>query len=253
MKQYSLLLLLIAIPGLFYAQRRHALKADLTALVRNGARIGYEFKLNQKSSLELSIGFQKHETQPDWLFNGDQIVHYLQRKTEVFDHGGRFVESSGWQNVESQPLPDAPEHLPLQSANLRLGWRFNFYKDRSKWHFFLQPGLQVSNLRYFEIKGGKRLEWQNESITIGGIDPYTLRIESTSALYEQTRFMRNKHEWFGAFTYDLGFVRKLGKHLFLEGRLSAGGSLTVPYKSPRPPVSFRGLWAEPLVMVGWKF
>ena len=75
MKHYGLLLLLIAIPGLFYAQRRHALKADLTALARNSVRFAYEFKLNQKSSLELAVGFQKHETQPDWLFNGDQIVH----------------------------------------------------------------------------------------------------------------------------------------------------------------------------------
>ncbi len=247
------LLLLVLLPNVFFAQRRHALKTDLTALVQNSARLAYEYKLKQGSSLELSIGFQKHESQPDWLFNGDQIAHYLQRKTDIFDHAGRFLESSGWQNIESQPLPDAPEYLPLQSANFRLGWRFNYYKDRRKWQFFLQPGILVSTLRFFEIKGEKRLESQSNSFTISGIAPYILKIESTSAVYEQTRFMRMKNEWFGGVTYDLGFVRKWGKHFFLEGRLSAGGNLIVPYKSPPPPLSLRGLWVQPVALAGWAF
>lgn len=253
MKSYGLLLSLFFLPGILIAQRRHTVKTDLTAWTQKGLRFAYEYRLNDKSSLELSIGFHRHETPPDWIFNGDQIVHYLQRKLDTFDFANRFVQSTGWQYSESQPLPDAPDYLPLRSENYRIGWRFNFEKRRSNWRFFLQPGIQLANLHFFEVKGERRLESQMlDSWTIGNF-PYKQRIDRISAVYEQTRSMRIKNEWFGGITYDLGLVRKWGKHFQLEGRLSAGGNLSLPYKSPRPPITLRGLWVQPVLMLGWGF
>jgi hypothetical protein len=245
--------LLFSLPIPLFAQSRHTIKTDLTALNQKGGRLAYEFQLNPKSSLELSIGFQKHENQPDWLFHGDYIIHYLQRKLDTFDYRGNLVSSTGWQNEDSEALPEVPEFLLLQSTNFRLGWRFNFKKEHSNWRFFLQPGFMIAAIRYFEIKGETRLEKQTRDIWITGTYPYTIRIDRESAVYEQTRMMRRKDDWTGGVTYDVGFVRKWGKHFFLEGRVSAGGNLVVPYKSPRPPLIFRGLWAQPVVMAGWRF
>lgn len=253
MSRQIFFLLAFALPNLLFAQGRQALKVDLGPLVQKGARLAYEFKLNQKSSLELSFGFQKHENQPDWLFNGDQIIHYLQRKLDTFDYAGRFVNSSGWQNVESAPLPNAPEAWPLESANFRLGWRFNFEKECSKWRFFLQPGLMISGLRFYTIDGNTRLEQQVKDQWVIGEFPYFSKIKRESAVYEQTRFMRLYTKWMPGLTYDLGFRRSWGKHFFLEGRVSAGGNLAVPFKNPRPPITLRGLWVQPVVMAGWAF
>lgn len=253
MSRLLFILLALAYPVILFAQGAHAIKVDLGPLTQKGARMAYEFRLSPKSSLEFSFGFQKHENQPEWLFNGDQIVHYLQHKLDTFNHSGHFVNSSGWQNIESAPLEEVPEAIPLKSANFRLGWRFNFEKPCSKWRFFLQPGLMVSGLQYFEIERDKRLEQQAITQWMTGSYPYLSRIVRTSAVYEQKRIMRKHDKWMPGLTYDLGFRRKWGKHFFLEGRLSAGGNLAVPYKSPAPPLVLRGLWIQPVVMLGWAF
>jgi hypothetical protein len=113
--------LLFSLPIPLFAQGRHSIKTDLTALNQKGGRLAYEFQLNPKSSLELSIGFQKHEKQPDWLFNGDYIIHYLQRKLDTFDYRGKLVSSTGWQYEDSEALPEVPDFLLLRSTNFRLG------------------------------------------------------------------------------------------------------------------------------------
>ncbi len=253
MTKYLLWMLCFAFPGILFAQRRNAIKTDLTALAQKGGRLAYEFRLSPKSSLELSIGFQKHANQPDWIFHGDQIAYYLQRKLDTFDFAGRLLNSSGWQNVESQPLPDAPDFLPLFSANYRLGWRFVYEKARSKWRFFLQPGLNASSTRFFEITGGRRTENYYEEHWSIGTYPFQQKVERESVTTQQTRSMRLKNTWNFGLTYDLGFVRKWGKHFFLEGRLSTGGNLSVPYKSTHLPLTLRGLWAQPVLMAGWGF
>lgn len=253
MRKQLLIAIALALPSFLLSQDYQAFKVELSGLGQKAVRLAYEYQLNPKSSLEVSLGYQKHKDQPDWLFNGDQVAHYLQRKLDTFDYTGRFVNSTGWLNVESAPLPEAPEAWPLESVNIRLGWRFNFEKALSKWRFFLQPGLLISGLRYFEIANDRRLEGQSNDQWVIGTYPYYNKVKRESAVYQQTRFMRYHEKWMPGLTYDLGFLRKWGKHFFLEGRLSAGGNLAVPYKSPRAPIILRGLWIQPVVMAGWAF
>ena len=148
--------------------------------------------------------------------------------------------------------PIQSDFFPLFSVQCRLGWRFSFEQEHRKWKLFLEPGLCVSKSTFFEITGQRRVEDHFEDNWILGTDPYRT-IERESVSYEQTRSMRSKKKWTCGLTYDLGIVRKWGKHFFLEGRLSAGGNFSVPYKSPRPPVPIRGLWAQAVLMAGWAF
>lgn len=253
MTKVCLSLLFLIGPGLLLCQNRHSLKLDLGILTQKGVRVAYAIPVNPGSSLELTAGYQKHGNQPTWMFQGDQIAHYLQQKMDTFDQANRLLSSSGWKNTESQPLPDAPEFFPLTSYQFKLAWRFNFGDSCSKWQFFLQPGLSASRFQFFEITGGRRIEFQNEDKWYIGVYPYQTKIVRESAVYEQTRYMRLKNEWVYGLTYDLGFDLKLNRHLFIEGRLEAGVNWESPYKSPRPPLWFRSLWARPNLLLGWKF
>lgn len=235
------------------AQSRHALKLDLTAPAQQSARIAYEYRLHKQSSLELSIGYHKHNNRPDWLFHGDLIAHYLLQQQDIYNYATGVKTTEGWKVTESQPLPQAPEFFPLFSMQTRLGWRFWFFKEINKWRFYLQPGIGTSYFRFYEIEDENREEFQYKNVWTTGTYPYETRIEQYSIGIQQTRSMRQVDTWIPGVTYDLGFVYKFGRHFFMEGRLSAGGNLVNPYNSPRPPIPVRPLWAQGSVLAGWAF
>jgi len=254
MRIIAVLLILCASASLLSGQQKHAIKIDVTALVEQNLQVAYEVRLNKNSSVEISVGRFKHNDQPDWLFNGSQANYYLQGKIDTFNLYNKVDRSSGWYNIVSQRLASVPENFALDSYQAQVGWRFNYTKRRSKWRFFLQPGILVERLRYFTITSERALELKNTSLYYIGEVPFQRKVESSLAAYSEKRIMYQKKDWLTGISYSMGLVRRFGKHLFLEGRVQGGAAISAePYQSPKPPLKSRAFWIQPVLLVGWGF
>jgi hypothetical protein len=249
MKHCALILILAIIPPFLFAQR-HTISTDLVSLAQGNAWVSWGWRVQPRACLEVSVGYERFADKPDWLFHGDQIAHYLQRRRDSFNHVGILLRSTGWINVESEPLPEAPAFFALDGIYLRAGWQFFFENRQKKWRIILQPNIGVSSLYLYEVTGDKRLtNYLEESWTHGNY-PYIATVKQQSAAYTQTRFMRPKTRWIFGFNYDVALRRIFGKHFFLEARGSLGMNFSSPYNTPKPPVRLRSVWFRPLLMTG---
>lgn len=254
MRLFILLFILGASTSLLRGQQKQAIKLDVTALVEQNLQVAYEVRVNKNSSLEISVGRVKHNDQPDWVFNGSQTNNYLQGKIDTFNLFNKLDRSSGWYNIVSQPLVSAPENFALDSYQAQIGWRFNYTKRRSKWRFFLQPGMLVERLRYFTITTERVLDLKNTSLYYIGDAPFQQKVESSLAAYNEKRIMYQKKDWLAGISYNLGLVRRFGQHFFLEGRVQGGALISAePYQSPKPPLKSRAFWIQPVLLAGWGF
>ncbi len=232
-----------------------SVKIDLAAPLQRSYGGAVQWKAGQKTALELTGRHGTYAVQTSDIFQGEMIRHYAQRSVDTFRlTSGKLLNSSGWQQFgEAQPLSPAPAHVAKSFWQMGIGCRFVFEKKRNPWSVFVQPGLSVSMHQFFEVSQTSQVEAMARDGWVEGAYPYQLDIQIRTLFFYQKREMRIRERWLVGLTYDLGVARKLGKHLFLEGRLGVGGNLSVPYEEPQPPVPVRRFWARPSLMAGWTF
>lgn len=235
--------------------QRHILKCDLTALFSSIWGGAYEFRINNKTGIELQGRFEQHPWSGPEVFNGDWIVYYAERRTDTLhEYFTDLLSTSGWQYItDARPMPLVPLFVPQSTLQLSLGFRFSFEKQKSPWRIFLQPGCIVTRHRFYEINETLLLETNLETSWVAGSYPYEFRVKRRTMGYRQTRSMRLQNAWQLGLNYDLGVSWKLGRHFSLEGRLATGANLWLPYEEPQPPAPVRRFWARPALLAGWAF
>lgn len=234
---------------------KHALKCDLSAFLRNGYGVAYEYRINRKIGLELKTHFERHETASEGIFNGDWDNYYSERKIDTLhQYSNKLLGSSGWYYItDGRPLATVEPFVPKSTLQLSLGLRFSFEKKKSLWRIWLQPGIGVTNHFYFEVNDNLEVEHNIEDNWVIGTYPSQAKVRRRTLGVRQTRTMRLKNTWLCGLIYDLGVARKFGKHLFVEGRIAAGANFWVPYEEAPLPTLAQRLWARPAITAGWTF
>lgn len=238
--------------------QRRAIKCDLIAFGRNGLQLGYEYRQKPNASFEFQFGFERH-LPPEGVevFHGDWLKYYAQDKTDTLVKSTlSTVGSSGWQYFdEERPLPEVPTFTPhstFQAAGL---YRISFQNGERPWKLFLQSGLLLTLHRYFESRDALHIEQRaTESWDYINAQGQARTVRYYLTLYEEQRSIRLKNNWRAGVAYQLGLSRRLGKHLFVEGRIDLGLHIgPPPYESPEPPRIAQRLPVKGALLVGWAF
>jgi hypothetical protein len=191
---------------------------------------------------------------PEGVFNGDQIANYTLRSVETIDPYFKIPVAPTTQMFlgEGRPLAAFPEHIPLTTLGFRSGARFYFQKKESPWRIFLQPGVALRRIRFYEIDDATFVQKYAEEKWVLEASPYNFTKIQRTYFYRQTRAMRARERWFGGITYDLGLTCSIWRGLFLEARIAGGLNISQPYK-PLPPRTARNAYLLPSVQAGYFF
>jgi hypothetical protein len=220
----------------------HALKIDLVGPAHSTWSGAYEYRLNARNGFELGVHWRTFEPPTDVpLFNGDLINYYeIERRTD-YSYTVAFMPFSTTQEQfvgTNRPFPPSPEYVALRNLRFSLGYRFwlEFRGRKSRWQWFLQPGLSASQYRFFTVRQNiAQLYTSTTEIEVVEY-PFTTSSVTTNTAYAQTRSMRQLERWVYGLNYDVGVTRRLGKgHRWqIEARATAIYNPDIPHETPLP-------------------
>jgi hypothetical protein len=247
MRPFCLLVLFASISLPLVAQTRpprFILKADVLSPFQPGLTGALEWRIDEKSGLELQVVWQDFDARNKPWFNGENRIDYAEVLRDSFSLTSLTrINMPAWEIFgDNQPLAYAPEHDPVSILQGRLSYRFVFQQEKSPWRWMLQPGIQVTRYRYWQINTTTRQTYADSEFNIFGVYPYQIRVDFYYRYLRQTRLMQEQEAVFPGIHYAVGLARQFGA-LEIEGLGTGGLNVNMPYKEALPGVT-KGLFVE---------
>ncbi len=237
--------------------RRGVVKADVVAAAKKQWGAGLEWRLNAKNSLDIQVGFQRHNELPSDVFNGDWTTDYAKRRDYVVSSTSQTPANDfGWEYLGTgRPLPDAASSMiSLSNSYVRLSYGISYQTNPRGLRIILLPGISFSNHRYFDLSeqiNKTRSTFERWQI---GSAPYPAQLVEQTTFYTQTRQMREKNWWVGGVTQAFGFAWQAKPGFFLEARWTVGINFgDAPYPKEDVPPIMTNFFGQGAFFVGWAF
>ncbi|MBC7775722.1 MAG: hypothetical protein H7246_09820 [Phycisphaerae bacterium] len=241
------------------AQNLHRLvvKADMAEAAKKQLGAALEWRFNAKNSLELQLGFRRHNELPTDVFNGDWTADYAKRRGYISSAASPPpANDAGWEYLGTgRPLPDAHSSIiPLSTRYARVAYGMSYQNRPQGLRIILLPGISFSNHRYFEQydqfakKSGKFESWQI------GSNPNQGQYVEQTFFYTQTRQMREINWWVLGATHSFGFAWQAKPGFYLEARITAGVNFgDAPYSKQDLPNIMANYYGQMAFFLGWAF
>lgn len=230
---------------------RFVLKADVYSPFQQGLAGALEWRIDEKSGLELQVVWQHYGGRNNMWFNGERNVDYAEVLTDSFSLTTLTrINTPAWTLIgNNQPMEAAPQHDPVSALQGRLAYRFNFQKAKSPWRWMLQPGIHVTRYQYWQINTTTRQTYTASESNVFGVYPYQVRVDLSYRYFQQTRVMLEQQAVFPGLHYAFGVARQFGA-LEIEGLGTGGLNVNMPYKEALPGIT-KGLFVELQLRLGW--
>ncbi|MFN0216470.1 MAG: hypothetical protein ACKVT2_19595 [Saprospiraceae bacterium] len=251
------LVVLLSIESMAQNLKRIVVKADMLEATKKHLNAAIEWRFAPKNSIEIQLGFRRHNNLPANVFNGDWTANYAKQRAYIISlTSSPPVGDFGWEYLGTgRPLPDAPSPITsLSTLYTRVAYGMSFQTKPRGLRVILLPGISLFRHRYFEVTDKIT---QNETIfqswQIGSAPNQEQLVEQTS-FYTQTRKMREQNWWAAGANYSFGFAWQAKSGLYLETRLMAGVNIgDGPYEKEALPAMLRNFYGQASFFAGWAF
>jgi hypothetical protein len=243
----------VALPVAAQQFARHALKVGISQQIQHNWALAYEFRFNAHTSLELAFEEQTHHWASEYgLFNGELLVNYAIQQKERFSGvypynrlGNPEVTYLG----NGRPLAPLDERIPLLSRQSRLGYRFSFATGGRQWRYFLQPGLALTQHRFFNVRQQLDITGQVTEEILTSEAEVPIRQVTYQTGFQQRQTMLQEERWLVGAYYSMGLGYRLGRRLLIEAQVTGLFNPEPPYEAPQP-VLVRNLQVRGYLHVG---
>lgn len=239
--RYFLLMILLSSPQLISAQdyRPHHFKLDLNSLWQNTYGLAWEWRVDAAQSLEISGAFTRHQRADGIPADGLLTQFFSQYELDTLRFEGRpypqDIPTRLYSGAE-RPLPALPVYLPLQTWQLRVGYRYGQEMHCSRWRWFAQPGLSLSKHNYRQSSDRTELLDTRQSTETSGLEQFPTIIRTTTFESKQTQMVESRQTWLLGLRYDAGLSLRLTRSLHLEARANGLLHFKAPYANAPAPV-----------------
>jgi len=235
------------------AFRPHGVKIDAMGGFQRRVGLAYEWRITEKSSIEIQTSYSNHNPTSLDFFNGSMMVEYARREIFVNEIGLGEIKKSSNYFGSGRPLPELETStVPLSTIQASLAYRVSY--NEQNWRFFVQPSVNIARHQYAETSDDVFVsdvvveQWQAGETLLDGL------ITRSTKHFTQVREMRLYNYWLGGVAYDIGFASTLKSGIHFD--ISVGLGLNVgkyPYKSPVAPFILNSVFPRYAIRVGYFF
>jgi hypothetical protein len=260
MLRYLLVLIVLLFGTTTWSQKMyapHSLRLDLYALRSLDLTGAYEWRHRPQEAIELSVLWSGYPAEAGIeRFVGSREMAFTESVTiRIVDAPLQPpITTRLTEYIGPPPSTKPPDRMPTQSLMMRVGYRFwmDLGGPRSRWQWFVQPGLTVSRYQYYA--SDTRLRLVNQTVT-----PITqtyaeftkILTQTTTSTYSQTTTMQLNTLWNPGICYDFGVQLRLGKghRTFIEVRAATIAHPQAVHEAPLP-IPMKIIQVQPQVMLG---